>query len=89
MVTAASLPKEIVANVFLGERLRDGQDGAYEALGMTVTREFRPTKEYPRGQEVYSLTFEQDGSEPASGDGDAPAGTREPSDAADGDGSTT
>ena len=64
MVTAASLPKEIVANVFLGERLRDGQDAAYEALGMTVTREFRPTKEYPKGQEVYSLTFEQDGSGP-------------------------
>jgi hypothetical protein len=28
-----------------------------------VHREFRPTKEYPRGQEVYSLTFQQDGSE--------------------------
>jgi class 3 adenylate cyclase len=63
MVTAAALPQEIVANVFLGERLRDGQDGAYEALGVTVTREFRPTKEYPKGQEVYALTF--DGVEPA------------------------
>ena len=60
MVTAASLPHEIVANVYLGERLRDEQDGAYEALGVTVTREFRPTKEYPRGQEVYSLTFDGD-----------------------------
>ena len=57
MVTAAALPKEIVANVFLGERLREGQDAAYEALGMTVSREFRPTKEYPKGQEVYALTF--------------------------------
>jgi class 3 adenylate cyclase len=58
MVTAAALPREIVANVFLGERLREGQDAAYEALGMTVSREFRPTKEYPKGQEVYALTFD-------------------------------
>lgn len=57
MVTAASLPSEIVANVYLGERLHAGQDGVYEALGVTATREFRPTKEYPKGQEVYSLTF--------------------------------
>jgi len=63
MVTAAALPQEIVANVFLGERLRDGQDGVYEALGVTVTREFRPTKEYPRGQEVYALTFDENGSD--------------------------
>jgi len=61
MVTAASQPQEIVANVFLGERLRDQQDGAYEALGVTVTRELRPTKEYPKGQEVYALTFSSDG----------------------------
>src|SRR5262249_14305387 len=59
MVTAAALPREIVANVYLGKRLRDGQDGVYEALGVTVSREFRPTKEYPRGQEVYALTFAQ------------------------------
>jgi hypothetical protein len=26
---------------------------------MTATRESRPTKEYPRGQEVYALTFER------------------------------
>ena len=57
MVTAAQ-PKEVVANVFLGEHLRDGQQGAYEALGVTVTRELRPSKEYPNGQEVYALTFE-------------------------------
>ena len=72
MVTAAAQPQEIVANVFLGERLRDGQDGAYEALGVTVTREFRPTKEYPKGQEVYALTF--DGVEPAA---EAPEGPAE------------
>jgi class 3 adenylate cyclase len=65
MVTAAVLPQEIVANVYLGERLRDEQEGIYEALGVTVTREFRPTKEYPKGQEVYALTF--DGSEPEPG----------------------
>jgi class 3 adenylate cyclase len=64
MVTAAELPKEIVANVFLGERLRDGQDGVYEALGVTVTREFRPSKEYPKGQEVYALTFDRAEIEP-------------------------
>jgi class 3 adenylate cyclase len=57
MVSAAALPQEIVANVYLGERLRDEQDGVYEALGVTVTREFRATKEYPKGQEVYALTF--------------------------------
>ena len=65
MVTAAALPKEIVANVFLGERLRDGQDAAYVALGMTVTREFRPTKEYPKGQEVYALAFDGAQHEPS------------------------
>jgi class 3 adenylate cyclase len=58
MVTAAALPREIIANVFLGERLRDEQDGVYKELSMTVTREYRPTKEYPRGQEVYALTFD-------------------------------
>ena len=58
MVTAAVSPKDIVANVFLGEHLHDEQDGIYEALGMTASRESRSTKEYPRGQEVYALTFE-------------------------------
>ncbi len=67
MVTAAALPKEIVANVFLGERLRDGQDGVYEALGVTVTQEFRPTKEYPKGQEVYALTFAEGEPDPDPG----------------------
>jgi class 3 adenylate cyclase len=59
MVTAASSPQEIVANVYLGERLHDEQDDTYEALRMTVARELRPTKEYPRGQEVYVLTFDE------------------------------
>lgn len=58
MVTAAERPREIIANVYLGEHLHDHQDGVYEALGVTATREYRPTKEYPKGQEVYSLTFE-------------------------------
>jgi hypothetical protein len=61
MVTAAEVPREIIANVFLGERLRDEQDGVYQELGVTVTREYRPTKEYPRGQEVYALTFDHRG----------------------------
>src|SRR5436190_3428634 len=60
MVTAAG-PREIVANVFLGERLREQQGAAYAALGVTATREFRPTKEYPKGQEVYALRFASDG----------------------------
>jgi class 3 adenylate cyclase len=68
MVTAAALPQEIVANVYLGERIRDEQDGVYEELGVTVARELRPTKEYPKGQEVYSLTFPGDGGDPASAD---------------------
>ena len=29
----------------------------YADLGVTVAREHRPTKEYPRGQEVYLLGF--------------------------------
>jgi class 3 adenylate cyclase len=57
MVSAASRPQEIVANVLLGEHLHDEQDRVYEALGMRSTRESRPTKEYPKGQEVYALTF--------------------------------
>jgi class 3 adenylate cyclase len=57
MVTAASTPKEILANVYLGEHLHEQQDGTYEALGIASTREYRPTKEYPKGQEVYALTF--------------------------------
>ena len=60
MVTAASRPGEIVANVFLGEHLHREQDGIYGAMGMRSTRESRPTKEYPKGQEVYVLNFGQD-----------------------------
>jgi class 3 adenylate cyclase len=59
MVTAAVLPKEIVANVYLGEHLLEEQEGVYQALGVTATREYRPTKEYPKGQEVYALTFDR------------------------------
>jgi class 3 adenylate cyclase len=57
MVTAAAGPREVVSNVYLGEHLHDEQDGIYRALGMTATRESRPTKEYPKGQEVYVLRF--------------------------------
>jgi class 3 adenylate cyclase len=57
MVTAAAGPREIVANVYLGEHLHDEQDGIYQALGMTASRESRRTKEYPKGQEVYALRF--------------------------------
>jgi hypothetical protein len=40
----------------------------YKALGVTATREYRATKEYPNGQEVYVLTFdnrEDAGSQPS------------------------
>jgi class 3 adenylate cyclase len=60
MVNAATRPQEIVANVFLGEHLHDEQERIYEALRMRSTRESRPTKEYPKGQEVYALTFEEE-----------------------------
>jgi class 3 adenylate cyclase len=58
MVNAATDPKEIVANVFLGERLLEEQDGVYRELGVRVRREQRATKEYPQGQEVYALAFD-------------------------------
>ena len=64
MVNAASRPQEVFANVYLGEHLHDEQDGIYEALGMTATRESRPTKEYPKGQEVYALTFSSEETAP-------------------------
>ena len=66
MVNAASRPRDIIANVYLGEHLHQEQEGVYQALGVTSTREFRPTKEYPQGQEVYALSFV---SEPALGEG--------------------
>ena len=66
MVNAASHPQEIFANVYLGEHLHDEQDGIYKALGMTAIRQSRPTKEYPKGQEVYALTFDR-GSEADAG----------------------
>jgi hypothetical protein len=44
--------------VFLGDRLLEEQDGVYKELGVSVSREQRATKEYPQGQEVYSLTFD-------------------------------
>jgi class 3 adenylate cyclase len=58
MVTAATDAREILANVFLGERLLEEQDGVYAELGVRVSREQRATKEYPQGQEVYTLTFD-------------------------------
>jgi class 3 adenylate cyclase len=83
MVNAAIRPREIMANIFLGERLRAEQNGVYAGLGVTVTREHRPTKEYPRGQEVYALTFEHEtpdqAAEPAEADR-VDSGSRERSD---------
>jgi len=59
MATAAA-PHEVLANVFLGRRLRDEQDGVYAALNVAVEQEFRPTKEYPRGQEVYAVRYRRE-----------------------------
>jgi class 3 adenylate cyclase len=58
MVTAAVEPKEVITNVFLGERLLEEQEGVYAELGMRVVRERRTTKEYPGGQEVYAVRFD-------------------------------
>ncbi len=60
MRAAAAGPGEIVSNVYLGEHLHDEQDGIYAALEIRATRESRPTKEYPRGQEIYVLRFRED-----------------------------
>jgi class 3 adenylate cyclase len=56
MATAA-VPREVLANVLLGRALRDEQDGVYAALRVSVEQEFRPTKEYPKGQEVYAVRY--------------------------------
>lgn len=83
MVNAAIRPREIMANIFLGERLRAEQNGVYAGLGVTVTREHRPTKEYPRGQEVYALTFEHETPDQAAEPAEAnrvDSGSRERSD---------
>lgn len=65
MVTTAVEPAEIVANVFLGDRLREQQEGVYAELGVSVDRERRATKEYPNGQEVYVLSFTEGEPEPS------------------------
>ena len=70
MVTAATSPREVVANVFLGERLRAEQEGVYRGLGVTVERDHRPTKEYPQGQEVYVLRFAEEPPSVGGGDGE-------------------
>ena len=57
MVSAASRPQEIFANVYLGEHLHDEQDGIYQALGMQATRE-TGRRRSTQGQEVYVLTFD-------------------------------
>ena len=59
MVNAAAA-REIVANVYLGEHLSEEQERIYKDLGVVATRGYRPTKEYPNGQEVYALTFRED-----------------------------
>jgi class 3 adenylate cyclase len=69
MATAA-VPREVLANVFLGRSLRDEQDGVYAALQVSIEREFRPTKEYPKGQEVYAVRFlaASEGGDPEQGE---------------------
>jgi class 3 adenylate cyclase len=76
MVTSAA-PREVLANVYLGRRLREEQDGVYSALRVSVSQEFRATKEYPKGQEVYVIRSR---SEPSSSSEPDDGGT--PDDAA-------
>jgi class 3 adenylate cyclase len=71
MVTSAA-PREVLANVNLGRRLRDEQDRVYRALGVSVAQEFRPTKEYPKGQEVYVIRFQSEPDEGGSPEDAAP-----------------
>ena len=47
--------------------------GCASVLGVTVAREFRPTKEYPRGQEVYALSFDRREPPDADNGGQPPA----------------
>jgi class 3 adenylate cyclase len=66
MVSAAA-PYEILANVFLAERLLRQGDNLKPA-GLTMTRTMRPSKEYPSGQEVCLVHFTDEkaaGAEPA------------------------
>ncbi len=56
-MAAAAAPHEVLANVLLGRGLRDEQDGVYAALNVSIEQEFRPTKEYPKGQEVYAVRY--------------------------------
>jgi class 3 adenylate cyclase len=57
MVTAASTPYETLVNGFLGTDLYNNRQLHEKSNNFTVTREIRPTKEYPSGQEVYVVEF--------------------------------
>ena len=73
MVTAAALePREIVANVFLGRNgCTRNRTASTRRWVSRSTRTLRPSKEYPKGQEVYALTFARD-------DGPDPGSSGEP-----------
>lgn len=55
MVNAATEPSETVLNVYLGELLERSKRSLRGVAA--VRRDYRPTKEYPDGQEVYFVDF--------------------------------
>ncbi len=58
MVSAVHKPYETLANVYIGEALYEKREELLEN-NVEITKEFRPTKEYPSpsGQEVYPIRF--------------------------------
>lgn len=75
MVEATLVPGEILANVYYGGALEASIADKYEPfeeMGIVVERQYRPTKEYASGQEVYPISFRHGiqalrvGSEPSS-----------------------
>ncbi len=56
MVNSAIEPWETIVNVYLGEYLERALARSQVKLE-SVHREYRSTKEYPEGQEVYNVKF--------------------------------
>ena len=55
MVNSATLPDETIMNVYLGEYLQRNRQHLCSVDQMT--REYRLSKEFPEGQEIYSVRF--------------------------------
>lgn len=65
MANAARKPYEILMNAYAGHRLAEGSPEATDVLGKDLQYIARrtevQTKEYPQGQEAYSITFIKNG----------------------------